>query len=214
MGFAEGPVFLATAYLPPIQYFSKFILNSEIWLEQHENYQKQSYRNRCHIYGANGLQSLIIPVTKPDGQHNNIRTVRTDQEKKWQKNHWKAIESAYRLSPWFEYYADGFSVFYQRKTDLLFEWNLMLIRHIADILQLDVSIRLTKSYEKPVNDIADFRYVIHPKEKSAKNDTAFRPLPYPQVFSSKFGFLPNLSIIDLIFNEGPYAKVILKSTVQ
>jgi hypothetical protein len=213
MGFAEGSVLLTTAYLPPIQYFSKFILNREIWLEQHENYQKQSYRNRCHIYGANGLQSLVIPVTKPDREHCSISEVRTDQEKKWQKNHWKSIESAYRLSPWFEYYADGFSGFYQQKTDLLFEWNLILIRHIAGILQLDVSIFLTGSFTRPENDIADFRYGIHPKDKSAKTDVAFRPLPYPQVFASKFGFLPNLSVIDLIFNEGPDAKELLKSTV-
>ena len=89
----------------------------------------------------------------------------------------------------------------------------MLIRHIAGILQLDVSILLTMSFAKPENDIADFRYGIHPKDKSAKTDVAFRPVLYPQVFASKFGFLSNLSIIDLIFNEGPYAKEIIKSTV-
>lgn len=213
MALSEGSIFLTTAYLPPVQYFSKFVLKGEIWLEQHENYQKQSYRNRCHIYGANGLQSLVIPVTRTDMKPYGIREVGTDLEKDWQKNHWKAIESAYRLSPWFEFYANELREFYERKAGLLFDWNLMLITHLAGILQLDVRINLTSSFARPGNDPSDLRYSIHPKDRSTRTDPAFKPVSYQQVFANRFGFIPNLSIIDLIFNEGPYAMQILKNSV-
>ncbi|MBN2480965.1 MAG: WbqC family protein [Bacteroidales bacterium] len=207
------PVLLTTAYLPPVQYISKFVLNREILLEKHENYQKQSYRNRCYIYGANGRQSLVIPVSKQPENDCGILDVSIDHNKKWQRNHWRSIESAYRLSPYFEYYSDDFAAFYNQRIDNLFEWNLVLLRYILDILGIATRIRFTGSWHIPEDHRADFRNSIHPKHRLSKPDPFFRIIPYQQVFTSKFGFISGLSIIDLIFNEGPHARDVVSDSV-
>jgi len=212
MSRTTGPVLLSTAYLPPIQYISKLILSSEVLLEQHEKYQKQTYRNRCCIYGANGHQTLVVPVLKQ--KEGLITDVHIDHEKKWQQNHWKSIESAYRLSPYFEYYADDLSGFYKKKTDRLFEWNLELLRHIIELLCIQTPLGLTGSFQPPAEeDENDFRYSIHPKDRMNKPDHTFHPIKYQQVFIDKFGFIPNLSILDLVFNEGPHALEVVRNSI-
>src|SRR4030043_493509 len=129
---------LSTAYLGSVQYFSKFLLYRGIEIEQWENYQKQSSRNRCYIYGANGRQCLVIPVSKGSDLKTPIRDVTIDYSKPWQKNHWKSIESAYRLSPCFEFYEDALVGFYEKgyRKKFLFDWNAGLMQVILGLLQV------------------------------------------------------------------------------
>lgn len=209
-----SPILLSTAYLPPIQYMAKFLSGSPVLIEKHENYQKQSYRNRCYIYGANGKQCLVIPVKKQHGEKTPIQEVEMDYKMNWQKVHLKSIESAYRLSAFYEYYADDFTAFFEKKTRLLFDWNLDLLNTIMAMIGFAITPALTLSYQSGIEDCLDFRQCISPKERLVRPDAAFKPVPYQQVFQERYGFIPNLSIIDLLFNEGPEALAVLRRSVR
>lgn len=182
-------------------------------LEQHENFQKQSYRNRCCIYGANGKQSLVIPVRHRHHEKIPIARVTIDHSEPWQKNHLKAIESAYRLSPFFEYYADELCAPYQQKEPSLLLWNHNFLTLVLKILGIPQDLYYTSSWQSEHANCSDFRNSIHPKTRLQEPDSSFRSVVYPQVFQEKYGFLSNLSIIDLILNEGPHALRILKESV-
>jgi hypothetical protein len=207
------PVLLSTAYLPPVQYISKFIADVPVLIEKHENYQKQSYRNRCYIYGANGRQCLVIPVKNKHWEKTSVDDVEIDYQVNWQKVHMKSIESAYRLSAFYEYYADEFRAEYEQRTALLFDWNLRLLGTILHILGIKGKPELTKIWEKEIVAGTDHRQDINPKSRLSLPDPEFNPLPYQQVFQERYGFIPNLSIVDLIFNEGPMALSILQQSV-
>jgi hypothetical protein len=211
-----GKAILSTTYLGPVQYYSKFLLHREVWIEQWENYQKQSYRNRCYIYGANGKQCLVIPVNVSYAKKTPIRDVTIDYSKPWQKIHWKSIESAYRLSPCFEFYEDDLSGFYEKGSRLkyLFDWNAGLMEVILDLLSLPSDLALTSLYEKATAGRTDYRESIHPKARLSRPDPDFNSIPYAQVFDSKYGFLSNLSIIDLLFNEGEHARDVLEEGLK
>ncbi|HLO59506.1 MAG TPA: WbqC family protein [Bacteroidales bacterium] len=196
---------LTTSYLPPVQYISKFVSGSPL-IEIHENYQKQSYRNRCCIYGANGVQSLVIPVKKTHFQKMPIGEVEIDYATNWQRVHCKAIESAYRLSPFYEYYADELETVIQQPTVRLIELNTQLLKLLFSWIGLTTPVKFTEDWT-PVTD-PDYRKIIQPK--SDLRDESFHPVPYQQAFSERYGFRPNLSIIDLLFNEGPETLSILQ----
>ena len=204
---------LSITYLGPIHYFSKLLEYDEILIERYENYTRQTYRNRCMIYGANGRLSLSIPVMKGDEHKTLIKDIRIDNNKKWQHLHWKSIESAYRSSPFYEFYFDDIAGFYKRKYDFLFDFNMEILHVILRLLEVNVNIGLTDEFV-PVagNNTDDLRDLIHPK-KSYRKDPSFSPVFYNQVFGYRHGFLPNLSIIDLIFNEGPGAVEIVKNSI-
>ena len=207
-------VLLSITYLGPVQYFTKFLLYDEIWLETHEHYSKQTYRNRCNIYGANGKLPLTVPVLKGDMLKTLIPDLRIDYNKNWQKLHWKGIESAYRSSPFFEFYTDEFAPFYSKKYVFLFDFNLEILLKILHLLDLKPEIKFTEKYELPVtSNVIDMRNSIHPK-RSYRSDQDFSPVQYKQVFSDKIGFMANLSIIDLIFNTGPEAMGILRGSIK
>ncbi len=191
--------YLTTSYLPTIQYISKFILCEKIYLEAHENYQAQSYRNRAVISSPNGIQTLSIPVKN---KATNIKDVRIDYISDWQKIHWRSIENSYKSSPFFEFYADAFLPFFNKRYDFLWDLNLNLLHTILDEIEIPKAINLTESFKKNT-PYWDYRFSIHPKKKHQKQDPDFNPKPYIQVFSDRFDFIPNLSIIDLIFNKGP-----------
>jgi len=204
---------LNTAYLGPVQYFTKFLLYDTICLEIHENYQKQTYRNRCNILSGNGPLALTIPVTK-DQPKVLTKDVRIDNTLEWQKNHWTSIESAYSSSPFFEFMADDFAPFYGKQFDFLLDFNMGLLELILDHLELDTTVRFTGTYQKqPGASWDDLRDLIHPKQRMQRPDSNFNPVFYYQVFQSRFGFIPNLSIIDLLFNEGANAENILKKSI-
>ncbi|MEM1325373.1 MAG: WbqC family protein [Bacteroidota bacterium] len=203
---------VALHYFPCIQYFTKFIFCQEVQIEQHEHYQKGSYRNRCHIAGVNGVLRLSIPLKSGKNQKMPIRDVRIAYDEPWQAQHWTSIKSAYGNAPYFEYYADQLQPFFQNKPTLLFDWNYELLGLMKQLIGLQTPISLTKNYEPhPIAQI-DFRQSISPKQKLNSTDKQFIPQAYAQVFQEKHGFLPNLSILDLLFCAGPQSILILESS--
>jgi hypothetical protein len=205
----NSAVILSTAYLPPLQFFGKLLLYDKIILEKHEHYVKQSYRNRCSVYGANGKLDLTIPL-----QHSSERT--TVSQKKisyndnWQQLHWMSICSAYRSSPYFEYFEEDFEIFYKNKYEFLFDFNLELIEQICRALKMNIEFSVTEQFEKEYEGVDDLRLFISPKN-NFEDDKDFHSKNYYQVFADKYGFIPNLSIVDLLFNEGLKTIDILKS---
>jgi hypothetical protein len=204
---------LSSAYLAPIQYFVKLTNYGNAWIEQEENYLKQSYRNRCIILAANGPLVLSIPVTNGPSAKAPMKELRLSYDHHWQRMHWRSIVSAYNNSPFFEYYADDLYPFYHaQRWKFLIDYNTELQQVILDLLRLKPSISFTHQYfieNNTPDHIVDFRYSIHPKTIKNQPDPCFTAQPYNQVFQEKFGFVPNLSIIDLLFNEGPSAGEIL-----
>jgi len=210
---SENTVLLSTAYLGPVQYYTKLNHFTNVLIEQHENFNKQTYRNRCTILGANGPQDLVIPVSKGRRMKASIRELKISYEENWQRVHWKAIVSAYNNSPYFEYYEfDLAPFFHQKRYELLFGFNQKLQNVICELLEIEPSVSFTEKYLVPgTTSIPDYRSAIHPKQQAAIPDPHFEAQTYTQVFSEKFAFVPNLSILDLLFNEGPNAANILEN---
>ncbi len=192
--------YLTSAYLPPLDYFRVIGKSENVLIENCENYQKQSYRSRCHIYSDSGLMPLIVPVVRQPDHSAKISDVRIDYSKDWQKQHWRAIVSAYKSSPYFDYYQDDISPFYFNREESLFNFNYKLLMILTDLIGIDANIGVTKEYCQNYGE-TDYRESIHPKRKCLQdiNENG----RYHQVFAHKHGFIPNLSIIDLLFNEGP-----------
>jgi WbqC-like protein family len=190
----------STAYLPPISYF-KHILNAKnVFIEDDENYQRQSYRNRCCIYSPNGKQSLSIPVKA--GNLTNIKDVKIDYSSHhWQKQHWRSITTAYSNSAYFLHFNEVFhNVYHTKKHKYLLDFNIETLNTILNIVNANTIINKTSSFHKSYTNAKDLRYNIHPKlESTTKLNTYF------QTFGEKFGFKDDLSIIDLIFNLGKHS---------
>ena len=199
---------------PSIQYFSKFLCDETIILEQQENYRKGSYRNRFTIASANGPLALSIPLVKGKNQQKTIRTVQIHYADLWQKQYWTAIQSAYGKSPYFEYYADDIRPFFTEQYNYLFDYNLAVLKVCLKILRIETSIQFSSSYSRETQpDTLDLRNHISPKQHKNKADARYQLVEYPQVFQEKTGFLPNLSILDLLFCQGPEAILTLKASV-
>lgn len=196
---------LNTAYFPPIQYLSKIRKYDEIYIEQFENYNKQSYRNRCEIMSANRILPLVVPVTKATNIKVLTKEVKIDYATKWQKLHFKGIESAYKNSPFYDYYIDDLMVYFERKEEYLLDLNMRLLQDIMILIPINKKILLTQDYTKDEDDFSDLRDFIHPKAAKKQPDPDFIIKPYRQTFSDRFPFTPNLSILDLLFNTGPDA---------
>ncbi|NDV69429.1 WbqC family protein [Dysgonomonas sp. 25] len=209
-------IYLSTAYLAPVQYYTKFVEDdASIYIEAKENYVKQSYRNRCNIVSANGVIPLSIPVEHASGAKIPIRDIRIASHGNWQHMHWNAIVSAYNSTPFFEYYQDDFAPFYHQKYSFLFDFNEELRQLICRLAGLDdAMIRYTGDYKTDfvVNEL-DLRNSIHPKKDWAQSDSLFSPRKYYQVFAQRFGFIPNMSIIDLLFNMGNESLLVLKDSL-
>lgn len=191
-------ILLPLFYLPPISWFSVFLqADAEIIFEQYENFPKQTYRNRTNIYGANGKLSLIIPMN-----HNGTRLfkdIETSSREKWQHNHWKSIKTAYQTSPYFEYYEDQLEEIFTFKTTSLLKFSLNALEIIQKLLKTERAYSLNSEFFK-VPTALNYR-----DQFSAKSETAFQLEEYYQSFSAKYGFLEDLSIIDLLCNKGPEA---------
>ena len=206
-------VILTSAYLAPVQYYSKLYAASQVIEERHDHYVKQTYRNRCVIAGPNGPQALTFPIEHTELLKPCTKDIRLSDHGNWRHLHWNALQSAYDKSPYFEYYADDFRPFYEKKYDFLVDFNEGLRATVCNLLDLHPEIQLTDSYvDADKLDAVDFRENIRPKV-DFKLDASFRPIPYYQVFEQKLGFLPNLSIIDLLFNMGPESRLILRDSV-
>lgn len=207
-------ILLSSAYLPPVQYFAHLQSAEQVWIEQYDHYQKQTYRNRCVIAAPDGPLSLTVPIEKPNTQKAFMRDIRISDHGNWRHLHWNAIESAYNHTPFFEYYKDDFRPFYEKKFDFLVDYNEQLCQLVCQLIDIDTSFQRTESYiAEPSNTIIDLRDAIHPK-KEVMDDASFSAVPYYQVFQERLGFLPNLSIIDLLFNMGPEAILVLQKNIK
>jgi len=206
-------VLLSTTYLGPIQYYSKLISSERVILERFEHYPKQTYRNRCVIYGANGPQTLTVPVTKGNELKIYSKDIRIDYSMNWQKLHFKALESAYRCSPFYQYYIDDLVIFYEKEYQFLYDFNLEIIYKLLEIVGLVIKLEETTTYKEAFFDGTDYRDIIHPKKRMNVPDNSFEFPIYHQVFEPKLGFIGNLSIIDLLFNTGPEVIDHLKQSV-
>ncbi|MDO7138381.1 WbqC family protein [Algibacter lectus] len=193
-------------YFPSIAHFIAIANTDELIFETDDNFLKQTYRNRAYVYGANGKLTLNIPVIHSQKNRQKYRDVKIFNEEKWQSLHWKSLLSAYRTSPFFEYYEDELQPLFEMKTDFILDFNLKCFETITECLQLDVNTSKTETYQKAPADTNDFRFLVHAKKEQPQNFET-----YTQVFSNKHGFIPNLSILDLLFNEGPNALNYLES---
>lgn len=196
-------ILVNTAYFPPIQYFSEIKNCSEILVEQHESYGKQSYRNRCDIMTANGVMTLSVPVVKGASLKILTKDVLVDYSTNWQKLHFKGIESAYKNSPYYDYYIDNLLPFFERKEKYLLDLNTKILRELMENIGLNRPLTFTEDYYPITANHDDLRDVIHPKPSRRRTERPFTPKPYHQTFAERFPFTPNLSIIDLLFNMGP-----------
>uniref|UniRef100_UPI0032175D90 WbqC family protein n=1 Tax=uncultured Draconibacterium sp. TaxID=1573823 RepID=UPI0032175D90 len=203
---------LSTAYFAPVHYYARFFHHSEVYIEQFEHFPKQTYRNRCVISGGNGLISLVVPVIKGRGPKILMKDVQLSYDMNWQRNQWQTIVSAYNSSPYFEYYQDELQPFFEKQYKFLLDFNMQIHETICDFLNLKNTAQLTNDFEKIPAGTLNLRDVISPKNKTIP-DSSFQPEEYTQVFTEKFGFLPNLSILDLLFNEGPNADTILDNSL-
>lgn len=240
------PKLLTTAYFPPVSYFAAMaqemgglvlhgcdrrnlntretatpqLIPSVVYIEACENFQKQSYRNRCHFYGADGVQSLQVPIIHEGGTHKQpISEIRIDWSKPWMLQHKRAIISAYRTSAYFEYYQDELFAILDSKIEKLFDLNMAILKFFIEKTGLAIDLRTTEDYSRDGNIqtqdgsttiCEDLREKIHPKrENSILKDLGIKK-PYFQVFAQKYGFHSDLSIMDLLFNEGPESICYLK----
>ena len=209
---------LETAYCPPVEYFALLARDfvpgapagdTVIYIEACEHYQKQSWRNRCLILGPNGTEMLQVPVVH--GEDRLISAVRVDYSTPWILRTQRALDTAYWSAPFYEYYRDELFAVLDSGEETLLGLNLALTRHILKRLGMDVKLILTEEFTAPGSIPDDWRGVIHPKRPNTLLSDLAPGRPYYQVFAGKFGhFTPGLSILDLLFNEGPDSLLYLK----
>ena len=233
------PKLLSTAYMPPVSYFAALaeemdglsnrrdgdssieLTPSVIYIEACENYQKQSYRNRCRFYAADGVQALSYPIIHEGGTHKlPISEIKIDWNTPWLQQHERAIVSAYRTSAYFEYYQDELFAILESRPVRLLDLNTQLLKFFIEKTGLAVDLRMTSEFSREGTQILpdgqtisckDLREVIHPKRHNNILQDLKLEKPYFQVFSRKHGFQSDLSIMDLLFNEGPDSIVYLKA---
>jgi hypothetical protein len=182
------------------------VQNEVVW-EVEDNYQKQTYRNRCYICTDQGKHMMNIPIRHTGGSNGRqkYRNVRLDNTSSWQLQHWKTLQTAYRTSPFFEFYEDDLEPLYRRKFDFLLDYNLQLISTLCNFLQIKMPESKTTAYEELPQRLSDGRFLVNAKAEP-------RPfkLKYQQLFEDRHGFIPNVSILDLLFNCGPTALMALE----
>jgi hypothetical protein len=195
-----GKILVSTAYLPPVEYFSLISRANEIFIETEENYLKQTYRNRCYILSAHGPQILSVPVYSGSLHKTPVKDIRIDYSKRWQQVHLRAMTASYNSSPYFEFYFENIEKIISQNHDFLLDLNMELTESVLEILKMKKTIYFTTYFEPVTGNNYDFRYLISPKKEIPGISSSKE---YCQVFNYKFGFVPDLSILDLIFNAGP-----------
>jgi hypothetical protein len=200
-------IIVTTAYLPPASYMAEVLRTDEVVVEVIETYRKQTIRNHCAVYGPNGRQILSIPVVKVNGNHTRTKDIRISDHQPWQRTHWRSIETAYNNSPFFLYYQDLFAPFYEKRFRYLIDLNFEIFQVLLQILAIGRTVRLTEEFEKSPSISKDLRTM--PCTKNPGHDLNYPK--YTQVFEFRHGFIPGLSIIDVIFNLGPEASIYLDS---
>ena len=208
---------LSTTYFGPVQWYQKLVRYNQAVIDPNECFVKQTYRNRCQIATTNGVQSLTVPVVhdQPSAPHSPlstlrsplspvpsplIRSIRISDHGNWRHLHWNALVSAYGESPFFEYYADDIRPFFERRWEFLYDFNMEITLKMCELLDINSPFQTIPNEGGLEGAVADFRETIRPKHPLP--DAEFSSKPYYQVFQQKHGFLPNLSILDLLFNMG------------
>ncbi len=199
----SNSIVLSSNYLPPVSYFHAIAqTDGQITLDKYEHFPKQTYRNRTQLATANGILNLFIPIQHGRKTNVPMQDVRISYDHEWQRLHWLSIQTAYRSSAYFEYYEDDFRPFYEKKYEFLIDYNLDQLQLCLKAIKLKKEIVFTESYSSTFEDKLDLRTLIHPKKESIY----INPKPYYQIFEERTGFIPNVSIIDLICNQGPQSK--------
>ncbi len=207
----EKACILSLPYLPNLEYLICLLNWEKSYIDIHEHYEKQSYRNRAEILTADGVQTLSVPVQKISGKKEKMNEVRIDHRQKWMRTHWRAICSAYGKSPFFEHYIDSFKPFFSKEYRYLWQFNLDILTICLRILNIKPHWELSRAYMENKTDYEDLRSTLHPKKRSDRQRRFVIPT-YTQVFGK--GFVANLSVIDLIFCEGPNASYFLKKAQE
>jgi WbqC-like protein family len=197
-------ILIHPTYFPSISHFVAIAKADKITYEMEDNFQKQTNRNRMYIYSPNGIQLLNIPVKHSKQLHQKTKDVKIEYDFDWQKQHFKSLEAAYRSSPFFEYFEDELRPIFDKKHTFLMDLNLETIDLVSRFLRLDIQFEKTSEYFADVPSFLDYRHIANGKKDNSEFDV------YPQVFDDKHGFLNNLSVLDLIFNEGKFALDYLK----
>ncbi|BDD11145.1 hypothetical protein FUAX_35770 [Fulvitalea axinellae] len=204
-------ILIEPQYLPPVEYFAVLLRAEKVIFDQHAFYEKQSYRNRCRILTANKVANLSIPICFGNRRKAPLSEMKIATNDPWAKNHWKSIQSAYGKAPFFEHYEDFFKPHFENPPESLLEFDMGLLNTCLRLLGISVDFELSDKYwEPPVSGLNDFRSKIHPK-KNYENNNIITPKPYTQVFGHDF--VKNLSVIDLLFCEGPAAHATIKSSL-
>lgn len=209
---STSEIILSTAYFPNIQYFSKILYSEKVLIENDETFPKQTYRNRCVILGANGVQTLVVPVIK--GRSGKIKTkdIQISYAENWQNQHLQTIKSAYASSPFFDFYIDEIEALIKKRHKYIIDLNLEILNELLSLISIKTKILLTNNFVAiDLNNKNDYRFSISPKSKHI--DKNFTPSEYIQVFSDRNKFVSNLSILDLIFNLGQESKSYLKQCI-
>ena len=199
-------ILLHPTYFPNIAHFIAVAKADTVTFEIEDNYQKQTYRNRTYIYGANGKLLLNVPVKHSHKNRQKFKDVKIANDEKWQDLHWKSLQSAYRTSPYFEYYEDEFKPLFEKKHTFILDYNFECLELVLDCLQLDLNHSKTTEYNFDVSPLTDLRNLVN-----ARKEPTHSLDEYTQVFINKYGFINNLSILDLLFNEGTNALSYLES---
>lgn len=199
---------LSSTFFGPVQWYQKLYRADQVLIERCDSYQKQTYRNRCLIATTNGIQALTVPVSldsapSADAAEPSNRKILISDHGNWRHQHWQALTSAYGDSPFFQYYEDDLRPFFTQRWETLYDYNEAVRIKICELLDIQPHVSLTHHYlsGKELDGICDFREAINPKHPAA--DADFHPRRYYQVYERKHGFLPNLSILDLLLNMGP-----------
>lgn len=199
----QNDILIYPTYFPSISHYIAMLNAESVTFEVEDTFQKQTNRNRMYIYSPNGIQMLNIPV-KHDKANGLFKDIKIDDQYNWQKNHFKSLEAAYKNSPFYEYFIDDLQPLFEKKHEFMLDLNFEIFELVNEALGVSIPFEKTTEYFHEVANKTDFRHLVNGKKDITKIE------PYTQVFDDKHGFLNNLSILDLLFNEGRYAVDYLK----
>lgn len=206
---------IESQYMPPIETFARLAQFRRVQFEAYEHWVKRSYRNRCRVAGPGGELSLSVPLHREGGTRRVMKDIRIAYTQDWRKVHWQTFTTGYRRSPYFEYYEDRFEPFFRDNYEKLIDLNTALFRFFAEILELDLEIAFTERWDPQVSiGCVDLRDAMSPRAGAGRPDPFYKAPQYSQVFVERHGFLPDLSIADLVFNYGPKAAAIVREALD